>query len=402
MIRAIIIVSIVLFWWKEGACQSIIDSSNVDIASISIDKRHPKDNRVSSASDYIGVYQKYVSGIRGHECPMYPSCSNFGLKAFNKRNFMSACVLTSDRLMRCGHDHSNYPLTLSKKGFKYLDFPANDSVPSDLYYHGSSYYFAFSDTARDDSVMLFIKSMINDHYYREALLEISRLEFYEDKFSVDLFINKFICLKALGEYEKALFEYETKCPGEFRSDVELLFQIADIQYKLQNFEQAGNANEQALKMCTDNFVTPKLLLMDGLIHARMTNWDKAINSYKQLESNKSYQQIGIANGRIATEARDFKRKSPLLAGVLSIIPGMGYGYTGHAQTAISAFLVNGLLGYATYSSFKTGNVGMGILTAVFNLSFYIGNIYGSAKSAHRYNEQFMRNYFDKLEFNSHL
>lgn len=30
-------------------------------------------------SDYIHVYQKYISPIRGSHCQMYPSCSNFGL-----------------------------------------------------------------------------------------------------------------------------------------------------------------------------------------------------------------------------------------------------------------------------------------------------------------------------------
>jgi hypothetical protein len=33
----------------------------------------------SSVNDYINFYQKYISNIRGHECPMYPSCSNFGI-----------------------------------------------------------------------------------------------------------------------------------------------------------------------------------------------------------------------------------------------------------------------------------------------------------------------------------
>jgi hypothetical protein len=40
------------------------------------------------ASDYIRVYQKYISGIRGQECPMHPSCSNFGLKTFRETNFI--------------------------------------------------------------------------------------------------------------------------------------------------------------------------------------------------------------------------------------------------------------------------------------------------------------------------
>jgi len=48
------------------------------------------------------------------------------------------------------------------------------------------------------------------------------------------------------------------------------------------------------------------------------------------------------------------------------------------------------------------NYGMAILTGVFNLSFYIGNIYGATKSAKRYNENQKKTILNKLEFNSTL
>jgi hypothetical protein len=91
-----------------------------------------------------------------------------------------------------------------------------------------------------------------------------------------------------------------------------------------------------------------------------------------------------------------------LSGLLSIIPGLGYAYTGHNQTAVTAFLVNGLLGYATYTNIKNANYGMGILTGVFNLSFYLGNIYGGIKSAKRYNEQQKELLIKKIEFSTNF
>ncbi len=189
----------------------------------------------SSTTDYIGVYQKYISGIRGQECPMYPSCSNFGIKTFSETNFALAFVLTSDRLLRCGHDRNNYSLTLRSNGFKLLDYPAYDNAPDELYYTYNSYSFAYSDSVKDDSAFFFVKKLINNSYYQEALLEIMRSEL-QSSFNIELFINKMICLKAIGEYEKALFEYATKCPIEHKEDPELLFQIALIEYKLKNFD----------------------------------------------------------------------------------------------------------------------------------------------------------------------
>ncbi len=356
----------------------------------------------SATIDYIGFYQKYISGIRGQECPMYPSCSNYGLKTFSETNFASAFVMTSDRLLRCGHDHNNYSLTLRNNGFKYIDYPAYDYPAKELYYSRNSYYFAYSNTEKVDSFFLFIKNLINNQYYQEALLEIMRIEFKANSFDVNLFINKIICLKAIGDYEKALFEYENKCPIEYKSNNELVFQIALIQYKLQNFDKALQLNSVALKKCNDKFCKPKIILLTGLLYANKYDWQNSMDSYQSLSKFDSYQQISNANFQILEKAIRIKNKSPSLAGTLSIIPGLGYAYTGHKQTAITAFLVNGLIAYATYTNFKNENYGMGILTGVFNLSFYFGNVYGAAKSAKRYNEQQKKSIINKLEFNTNF
>jgi putative component of membrane protein insertase Oxa1/YidC/SpoIIIJ protein YidD len=358
--------------------------------------------KVSAANDYIGFYQAYISGIRGQECPMYPSCSNYGLKTFSETNFASAFIMTSDRLLRCGHDHNNYSLTLRQNGFKYLDYPAYDKPPKDLYYSRNSYYFAYSDTIKHDSTVIFVKKLINNQYYQEALLEIMRIEFKTNTFDIDLFVNKVICLKAIGEYEKALFEYENKCPVEYKSNTELAFQIALIHYKLQNYDQALQSSFIASQSCTDTFCKPKIILLDGLLHANKYDWQNSMQSYKSLTEFDSYKQISNINYQLAEKASRLKNKSPLIAGAFSIIPGLGYAFTGHKQTAISALLINGLLAYATYTNFKNENYGMGILTGVFNLSFYIGNIYGATKSARRFNEQQKSSVINKLEFNSHF
>lgn len=356
----------------------------------------------SAATDYIGIYQKYISGIRGQECPMYPSCSNYGIKTFSETGFASAFIQTSDRLLRCGHDHDNYSLTLRKNGFKYIDYPAYDNPPSELLYKRNSYYYAYSDTLYESSAFEFIKLLINNQFYQEALLEIMRIEFQKKSFSINLYINKIICLKAIGEYEKALFDYENKCPNEHKTNTELLFQIALIQYKLHNFDQALQKNLLAQKNCSEPLIKPKLLLLNGLLYAKKYDWQNAKLQYKSLGDFESFKQVSDINLKLSEKANELKYKSSTVAGILSIIPGVGYAYTGHKQTALTALLVNGLLTYATYSNIKNENYGMGILTGVFNLSFYIGNIYGSTKSAHRYNEKQKKSIISKLEFNTNF
>jgi putative component of membrane protein insertase Oxa1/YidC/SpoIIIJ protein YidD len=386
-------------------CRGQSFNGQVDGKSIVIRRRHNNESikKIESAAiDYIDIYQKYISGIRGQECPMYPSCSNYGLKIFSEKRVATAFVINADRLMRCGHDHHNYSLTLGRNGFKYLDFPAYDNAPLEFYYNRNSYYFAYSEAIDGDSTLLFIQKLINNHYYHEALLEINRVEFHSKVFSVDLFINKVICLKAIGEYEKALFEYENKCPIDYKSNTELSYQIALILYKLQNYDRALQSNSVALESCADSLCKMKIILLNGLLYANKLDWQNSMRSYKSLSVFDSYKQISYSNFQLVEEAIRRKGLSPSVAGALSIIPGLGYAYTGHPQTAVSALMINGLLAYATYTNIRNENYGMAMLTGVFNLSFYIGNIYGSTKSAKRFNEQQRKNIINKLEYNSNL
>ncbi|MGB3587238.1 MAG: membrane protein insertion efficiency factor YidD [Tunicatimonas sp.] len=382
-------------------------TERVDGESISSGQSYFNDTlkkEATATKDYIGFYQKYISGIRGRSCPMYPSCSNYGLKTFTETNFASAFILTSDRLLRCGHDHDNYALTLRSNGFRFLDYPHYDPPPQALYYTRNTYSFAYSDTLKDnnDSITDFIKRLINTGYYREALLEIMRVEFQSSSFSIELFINKIICLKALEEYEKAIFDYETKCPPEHQRNAELLYQLSVIQYKLQNYQQSLYYDSLAITSCNDCFFKPKLISLQGLIHAREYEWQNSRNAFKSLQDYEGYEGLSRANIAILEKEKQFKVKNPTLAGVMSIIPGAGYAYAGHRQTAVTALLVNGLLAYATYTSVKNENYGIGILTGIFNLTFYIGNIQGAVKSAQRFNANQKQDIINKLEYNINL
>jgi hypothetical protein len=81
-----------------------------------------------------------------------------------------------------------------------------------------------------------------------------------------------------------------------------------------------------------------------------------------------------------------KDKSPFKAGVLSVIPGLGYWYTGHMRTAISALIVNGLFFLGTFEAFDNENIGLGTALSILSAGWYFGGIYGSMASAVRKNE----------------
>jgi len=92
-----------------------------------------------------------------------------------------------------------------------------------------------------------------------------------------------------------------------------------------------------------------------------------------------------------------KKKTPALAGVLSIIPGGGFLYCGRYRDALVSFLLNSSLILAAHQSFENDNVFLGGVISLVEAGFYAGNIYGSVSSAHKYNIKKQKEFIDKLK-----
>ncbi|MES2345620.1 MAG: tetratricopeptide repeat protein [Chlamydiota bacterium] len=85
---------------------------------------------------------------------------------------------------------------------------------------------------------------------------------------------------------------------------------------------------------------------------------------------------------------DLKKKSiPRAQWLNTVLPGAGYLYVGQKQTALTAFLLNGLFIGATYYFFHQGNIPAGIIFTSFEAGWYFGGIYGAGQDAKFYNER---------------
>jgi TM2 domain-containing membrane protein YozV len=145
-------------------------------------------------------------------------------------------------------------------------------------------------------------------------------------------------------------------------------------------------------------VEDRRLAFKGYIYAQIDQFDDVKNTYDQISQNYIYKEYLSLNLETISKIVNAKEKKPLVAGFLGVIPGAGYIYSGHTTTGISSLVLNGLLGYATYTSFKSENYGVGILTGMFSTAFYIGNISGGYKAAKRYNETQKINFRKKLMY----
>ena len=84
--------------------------------------------------------------------------------------------------------------------------------------------------------------------------------------------------------------------------------------------------------------------------------------------------------------RELPEKSPVLAGILSaILPGSGYIYAEHYGDGITAFLINGLFIAGTITAIHQENYAVAGIVGGVGLPFYLGNIYGSANAAKKWN-----------------
>ncbi|HON32418.1 MAG TPA: membrane protein insertion efficiency factor YidD [Candidatus Syntrophosphaera thermopropionivorans] len=80
------------------------------------------DNPTTIIEYMVEFYQKAISPVKQQNCPMYPSCSNYGLEALEKYG-LRGIFYTVDRLNRCGHDLQYYIKVIVDDEIYFLDIP---------------------------------------------------------------------------------------------------------------------------------------------------------------------------------------------------------------------------------------------------------------------------------------
>ncbi|MBF0103034.1 MAG: hypothetical protein HQK77_19220 [Desulfobacterales bacterium] len=92
-----------------------------------------------------------------------------------------------------------------------------------------------------------------------------------------------------------------------------------------------------------------------------------------------------------------KDKSPVLGGVLGIIPGLGYAYSGEYGSAIRSFIINALFIYGMIDTAQHQQWGFFGVIGFFEMTWYSGSIYGGIDAAYRYNENRLNQCIDAID-----
>jgi outer membrane protein assembly factor BamD (BamD/ComL family) len=99
----------------------------------------------------------------------------------------------------------------------------------------------------------------------------------------------------------------------------------------------------------------------------------------------------------AKNAAQLPRKSPVLAGLLAILPGAGHLYVEQPMIGAAALLWNALFGYALYESIVRGQIGVSVVLGLFEALWYGGNIFGAVSAAQKYNRDTRTNFLEALK-----
>lgn len=356
-----------------------------------------------AADDYLNIYQRYLRGLKNTRCSMYPSCSNYAKMVFQDYPFPVAMALTADRLTRCSHDLSVYQTTFIYGFPSAVDCPKSRTVPDGVIadfakppvFVSNSYHD--HDPAYSSSVR-FIAFLINQKNYQGALDEIDKAMFKGSlqDFS-ELCACKLKCFEGLGRYQDGILAFEQYFPDSVKNNYQVVVNAAHL-YGLNNNQEASlKYYEEAATLYASNRDKAHPYGELGKIYAKRGLYEDARSAFKSkyyVDKNyDSYQSsLRVIDGMIL-----FKRKNKAVAMVMSAIPGFGYIYTKQPKNALTALVLNGVMGYAAYTSYKSKNYGVGFIMSVLNLSFYIGNIVGSGASAERYNASYEKQAIDDLQ-----
>jgi hypothetical protein len=95
-----------------------------------------------------------------------------------------------------------------------------------------------------------------------------------------------------------------------------------------------------------------------------------------------------------------KDKTPWIGGILGIIPGLGYAYTGEYSNALRSLILNGIFIFGMVETAEDDLWGAFAVITFFVATWYTGSIYGGIDSSHRYNRNRLEECIEDISGNT--
>ena len=188
--------------------------------------------------------------------------------------------------------------------------------------------------------------------------------------------------------------------GTFDPDalaIEAYFMSVECYLQLKSTTQAIAQLHNIITLVDTENVKDRAYHRLGWIHIDLTDWSGARQAIGRIsDSGRRRWRVDELDAALS-QSSSIARKSPALAGALSIVPGAGQLYCHRYEDALIALLVNVGLFWSAYDAYDKEQYGLGSLLTFVGLGFYAGNIYGAVTDAHKYNQLRMQEYKDRLK-----
>jgi hypothetical protein len=245
--------------------------------------------------------------------------------------------------------------------------------------------------------------------YPGAIIELGRIIYHnpEDPSSSYLQLLLALSYANTAQYDNALASLSvlskhlesTPYPSDTHDLLcESYFHVLNIMFRQKMFYDFQFKKEAMQALCINLELEPGRELMDYVTfmsvagHIYNFEWEKAKNELNELQTGSPESKSMRIKGLLETElasAMEHRDKSPVLGGILAIVPGLGHFYAGRPADGFRSLLFNSAFtALAVYAFYERQYVIGGVLSAVEG-ALYISNIYGAVNAVQQENAIFV-------------
>jgi TM2 domain-containing membrane protein YozV len=251
----------------------------------------------------------------------------------------------------------------------------------------------------------FVQYLADKEMYKEAVYVLGKVD------TSEISLNE----KDTLHYQLGWMLYNLKLLKPSANSLLKVSHQSNYYLKSRNFAAYNLAylgNTDSAKIIYDSIRSKDNVLLElrNFELAGIALLERDTNEFSRLRQNFTYSSYTFANEekkieQYYKEMSQFKHKSPFLAGLYSaVIPGAGKFYAGKKLQAIGAFLPIVSTAILTYEAYRKGGVSSArFITygSVFAI-FYVSNIWGSVLAVKVRNNDFNKNYDNKVLFSMHI
>jgi hypothetical protein len=249
----------------------------------------------------------------------------------------------------------------------------------------------------------FIEHLVMSGNYRDALYLINKADSAGKALSDELSYFRGWSYYSIKELDKSATSF-LKVSNESKYYLKSYFFAAYDNAHIGNYKEAADILS-GTECSNDKFRALKNFELSGVY---LLEGDTAGFRETMVKTDRSFFEITESADKlnnVACGLESHKRKSPLVAGVISgIIPGSGKLYSGKKAEAISSFLATTGLGFVAYENIhRRGFVSFPSIffTTAFALT-YASNIHGAVVTAHIVETEYRENVKNSILISLHI